>query len=119
MRDDPRSSTAIGGRRHETLLANAEADRDRYQLLLDINNAVVTHLGLANVLHATCQALRKVIRHDAASITLHDAATGALRLHSFDLQYATDLEKGRIVSAGRQSPGDGLYFSQTGSHHQA
>ena len=96
MRDDPRPPTAIGGRQRETLLANAEAERDRYQLLLDINNAVVTQLGLANVLHATCQALRKVIRHDAASITLHDAATGELRLHSFDLQYASDLEKGAL-----------------------
>ncbi|MEK6337723.1 MAG: sigma 54-interacting transcriptional regulator, partial [Acidobacteriota bacterium] len=96
MRDDLRPPPAIGGRRHETPLANAEAERDRYQLLLDINNAVVTQLGLANVLHATCQALRKVIRHDAASITLHDAPTGELRLHSFDLQYASDLEKGAL-----------------------
>ena len=94
MRDDPRPPTATGGRQRETPLANAEAERDRYQLLLDINNAVVTQLGLAKVLHATCQALRKVIRHDAASITLHDPATGELRLHSFDLQYASDLEKG-------------------------
>jgi formate hydrogenlyase transcriptional activator len=96
MRDHPWPPTAIGGRQRETLLGNAEAERDRYQLLLDINNAVVTQLGLANVLHATCQALRKVIRHDAASITLHDAATGELRLHSFDLQYASDLEKGAL-----------------------
>jgi formate hydrogenlyase transcriptional activator len=96
MRDHPRPPTAIGGRQHETLLGNAEAERDRYQLLLDINNAVVTQLGLANVLHATCQALRKVIRHDAASITLHDPATGELRLHSFDLQYVSDLEKGAL-----------------------
>jgi formate hydrogenlyase transcriptional activator len=96
MRDDPKPPPAIGGRRHETTLANAEAERDRYQLLLDINNAVVTQLGLANVLHATCQAIRKVIQHDAASITLHDAATGELRLHSFDLQYGSDLEKGAL-----------------------
>jgi len=96
MRDYPSAPTAIGGQQRETLLANAEAERDRYQLLLDINNAVVTQLGLAKVLHATCQALRKVVRHDAASITLHDAATGELRLHSFDLEYATDLEEGAL-----------------------
>src|ERR1700693_1894636 len=96
MRDHPRPPTAIGGRQHETLLGNAEPERHRYQLLLDINNAVVTQLGLANVLRATCQALRKVIPHDAASITLHDAVTGELRLHSFDLQYGTDLEEGAL-----------------------
>jgi formate hydrogenlyase transcriptional activator len=96
MRDDPLPSPATGGPQRETPLANAEAERDRYQLLLDINNAVVTQLGLANVLHATCQALRKVIRHDAASLTLHDATTGELRLHSFDLQYTSDLGEGAL-----------------------
>jgi formate hydrogenlyase transcriptional activator len=96
MHDDPLHPTASGGPQQQTLLANAEAERDRYQMLLDINNAVVTELGLANVLHASCQALRKVIPHDAASITLHDVATGELRLHSFDLQYATDLEEGAL-----------------------
>ncbi len=98
MRDDRQPPMSTGGPRHETPLANAEAERDRYQLLLDINNAVVTQLGLANVLHATCDALRKIIRHDAASITLHDAATGELRLHSFDLQYASDVEEGALFA---------------------
>ena len=97
MSDHPRSPTTVGAdRQYETLLASAEADRDRYQLLLDINNAVVTRLGLGSVLRATCDSLRKVIPHDAASISLYDPESKQLRLHSFDLQYASDLEEGAL-----------------------
>ena len=98
MRDDLQPSNAVAGSRREALRPSVEAERDRYQLLLDINNAVVTQLGLTNVLHATCQALRKIIRHDAASITLHDPTTGELRLHSFDLQYVSDVEEGALFA---------------------
>lgn len=97
MSDHPRSPTDDDScRQCKTLLAAAEAERDRYQLLLDINNAVVTRLDLASVLHATSHALRKVVPHDIASIWLYDPETGQLRLHSFDLQYASDLDEGRL-----------------------
>src|SRR5258705_6053757 len=97
MSNHPRSPTTVGAdRQYETLLASAEADRDRYQLLLDINNAVVTRLGLGSVLRATCDSLRKVIPHDAASISLYDPESKQLRLHSFDLKYASDLEEGAL-----------------------
>jgi len=33
----------------QTLLANTKAERDRYQLFLDINNAVVTHVAVRHV----------------------------------------------------------------------
>ena len=95
MSDPPQSLTATGvDRQYEALLIAAEAERDRYQLLLDINNAVVTRLDLASLLHATSDSLRKVIPHDAASISLYDPESGQLRLHTFDLQYASDLEEG-------------------------
>jgi formate hydrogenlyase transcriptional activator len=97
MSDHPRSPTTVDAdRQYETLLASAESDRDRYQLLLDINNAVVTHLGLDSLLRATCDSLRRVIPHDAASISLYDPESKQLRLHSFDLQYSSDLEEGAL-----------------------
>jgi formate hydrogenlyase transcriptional activator len=97
MSDHPRSPTTVGAdRQYKTLLASAESDRDRYQLLLDINNAVVTHLGLDSLLRATCDSLRRVIPHDAASISLYDPESKQLRLHSFDLQYSSDLEEGAL-----------------------
>src|SRR6187549_846077 len=95
MSDYRQSRTNSGtDQESETLLSRVEGDRDRYQLLLDINNAVVTQLGLDSVLRATCDSLRKVVPHDAASISLYDSESRQLRLHSFDLQYASDLEEG-------------------------
>ena len=109
MRSTRQSATANGERQYQTRLATAEAERDRYQLLLDINNAVVNCLGLASLLHATCDALRKVIPHDAASICLSDTETGQLRLHSFDLRYTSDLEEG--ASFPLQGSPQGLAFT--------
>src|SRR5262249_27233137 len=96
MRDHRRFRTPGIDEQYETLLASAEAERDRYQLLLDINNAVVTELGLGRLLQATSDALRKVIPHDSAAITLYDPASGQLRLHSFDLRYTSNLEEGAL-----------------------
>jgi len=96
MRDQPSPINIGAGESYDSVLADVAAERDRYQLLLDINNAVVTQLGLGNFLRATCESLRKVIPHDAASISLYDSETKQLRLHSFDLQYASDLEEGAL-----------------------
>src|SRR5690242_8423346 len=96
MREQPSPTDIAAGGPYDTALADLEAERDRYQLLLDINNAVVTQLGLGNLLRATCDCLRKVIPHDAASICLYDSETKQLRLHSFDLQYASDLGEGAL-----------------------
>jgi len=96
MRDQPPPINIGAGESYDSVLADVAAERDRYQLLLDINNAVVTQLGLGNFLRATCESLRKVIPHDAASISLYDSETKQLRLHSFDLQYASDLEEGAL-----------------------
>jgi formate hydrogenlyase transcriptional activator len=97
MHNHPRSPSVTGAdRQYETLLAAAEAERDRYQLLLEINNAVVTCLDLGSLLRATSDSLRKVTPHDSASISLYDQETGQLRLHSFDLQYESDLEEGAL-----------------------
>ncbi|MCM3872393.1 MAG: sigma 54-interacting transcriptional regulator [Pyrinomonadaceae bacterium] len=110
MRDHLQFRTTTGADgQYETLLASAEAERDRYQLLLDINNAVVTQLGLGSLLHATSDALRKVIPHDSAAITLYDPETEQLRLHSFDLRYTSDLEEG--ASFPLEGSPEGLAFT--------
>ena len=77
----------------EHLLAAVEAERNRCQLLLDINNAVVTRLDLASMLHATSDSLRKVIPHDSRCDLALRSGERQLRLHTFDLQYASDGER--------------------------
>jgi len=78
-------------------------------MLLDINNAVVTHLDLARLLHATSTSIRKVIAHDAAAIALYDSDSRQLRLHTFDLQYAGRAEEGALLPL--EGTPEGLSFT--------
>lgn len=68
--------------------AEQEAQRrfERERLMLEINNAVVSHLSLRDLLKAISHCLRQVIPHDAALLSLHDPKNGQLRLHALDLQ---------------------------------
>jgi formate hydrogenlyase transcriptional activator len=56
-------------------------ERDRQRMLLEINNAVVSHLDLSEVFSAVSECLRKVIPHDGSSLVLYDAATQRCRVH--------------------------------------
>jgi formate hydrogenlyase transcriptional activator len=94
---------------YERLLAAAEAERNRFQLLLEITSAVVSRLDLAGILHAISNSIRKVIPHDSAAISLYDPETGKLRLHSFDLQYASTVKEGELFAL-EGSP-EGLAFT--------
>jgi formate hydrogenlyase transcriptional activator len=96
---------------NEHVLAATEAERNRChcQLLLEINNAVVTRLDLASILHATSDSLRKVIPHDSAVISLYDPETGQLRLQTSDLQYPSTVKEGEFFAL-EGSP-EGLAFT--------
>lgn len=88
---------------YETLLSGLAAERDRYELLLEINYAVVTQPGwetLSRYLRLSTQSHS----YDAALISLYDPQIRRLRLKSFDLQYASDLEEVHC-SVGRLSSG--------------
>ena len=43
-------------------------ERDRMRLLLEVNNAVVSHLALEDLFPAVSACLRKVIQHDGAAL---------------------------------------------------
>jgi len=71
--------------------ANAEAsqqalvrERDRLRLVLEINNAVVSHLELPKLLKAISGCLGRVIPHDLAWFCLYDPATHQLQTHALD-----------------------------------
>jgi formate hydrogenlyase transcriptional activator len=59
-------------------------ERDRLRLLLDVNNAVVSHLDLEHLFTAVSACLRQVIRHDGSSLLLSDAETNQWRIHVLD-----------------------------------
>src|SRR5262245_2085369 len=64
-------------------------ERNRLKLLLDINNAVVSHLELDQLLHVISESLQRVVPHDSSTIGLFDAQSGELRARV--LEYNGDM----------------------------
>jgi formate hydrogenlyase transcriptional activator len=62
----------------------AQWERNRRQLLLEVNNAVVSNLSLHDLLISVSGWLRKFIKHDFASVVLLDKESGQLRIHALD-----------------------------------
>jgi formate hydrogenlyase transcriptional activator len=56
-------------------------ERDRLRLLLDVNNAVVSHLGMDAVFSAVSASLQQAIQHDGCTLLLHDPQTNEYRCH--------------------------------------
>jgi formate hydrogenlyase transcriptional activator len=69
------SKTAVASQRQ------LERERDRQRLLLQVNNAVVSHLGLEELFPAVSACLRKVIQHDGSGLVLYDQETRRYRVH--------------------------------------
>jgi formate hydrogenlyase transcriptional activator len=59
-------------------------ERDRSQLLLEINNTLVSNLNLRQLLSEISACLRKVIPHDVAGLALYDADAGKLRASALE-----------------------------------
>lgn len=64
----------------QAVAATARA-RDRSQLLLEINAAIISHSGLPDLLNAVSACLRREVTHDFAAMTLYEAETNQLRAY--------------------------------------
>ncbi len=79
--------------------------RDRLQVLLDINNVLVTSRELAELFRGIVAALTRVMRHDYTSLALLDTATNRLKIHALDFDGTDTLLGGKEVSVALdQSP---------------
>ena len=56
------------------------AESERYRILLEINNAIISNLTRETLFHAIAQALRRVVPFDRTAIFLHDPVKDVLRL---------------------------------------
>jgi formate hydrogenlyase transcriptional activator len=76
-------------------------ERDRLRLLLEVNNAVVSHLDLDAVFCAVSACLRRVIPHDGSSLLTYEAETGRFRIHVMRFgRNDSFIEEGRIPDDG-------------------
>ena len=70
--------------------------RDRLQVLLDINNVLVTSREMGDLFRGIVSALTRVMRHDYTSLALLDPATSLLRMYALDFDGSSDfLSRGK------------------------
>ncbi len=65
--------------------------RDRLQVLLDVNNVLVSHLDVRELFEAIAACLRRVMHHEYTSLALYDPATKRMRVQFLDFP------EGRVV----------------------
>jgi formate hydrogenlyase transcriptional activator len=59
-------------------------ERDRLQVLLEVNNVLVSTRELPELFRGIVSSLEKVIHHDYTSLALRDSASGLLKIHALD-----------------------------------
>jgi len=59
-------------------------ERDRLQVLLEVNNVLVSTRELPELFRGIVTSLEKVIHHDYTSLALRDSASGLLKIHALD-----------------------------------
>jgi formate hydrogenlyase transcriptional activator len=59
-------------------------ERDRSQLLLDVTNAVISHLDLRELFKVIAERVREVVDYFALVMTLYDPESGKLRVYAME-----------------------------------
>jgi formate hydrogenlyase transcriptional activator len=73
-------------------------ERDRSELLLEVNNMLVSNLNLRELLSALSLCLRKVVPHDAAGLALYDYSINQLRISALEFPTKENLfVEGEII----------------------
>jgi formate hydrogenlyase transcriptional activator len=66
-------------------------ERDRLRVVLDVTNAMLSHLDVRQLFQAISTSLKPVLRQDYTSLALRDPATGHYTLHSIDFPAVPDI----------------------------
>jgi formate hydrogenlyase transcriptional activator len=89
---------------HETAVSYQQQlsmERDRLRMLLDINNALVSHLELHDLFSAISAAMRRAFRHDYSCLALYNAAENSFEIRGLDLPNGRGLiHEGMIFGFG-------------------
>jgi len=93
----------------QRLLSELTRERDRLKLLLDVNNAVVSHLDLHELFAAIVYCLRQTLHHDYTSLALYDADSHALKLHALDFATGKGLIQEGVLVAVPDAPAGRAY----------
>jgi formate hydrogenlyase transcriptional activator len=85
-------------------------ERDRYQVLLEINNLLVSNRDITSVFQGIVSSLKTVIQHDYTSLAMPEGSSGFLKIHSLDLPARLGANRGDFTVPMNGSP-SGQSFS--------
>jgi formate hydrogenlyase transcriptional activator len=90
--------------------ADLQSEKGRLELLLELNNQVVSNLELKSLLCAVSASIRRVMRCDAVGVHLPDLETNRLQLYALDFPQGNGLpEEDSLTfmeSCGCKQPGE-------------
>jgi formate hydrogenlyase transcriptional activator len=88
-------AVAVGAQLYQQKLAR---ERERSELLLEMNNVLVSNLNLQELLSAVSVCVKRVIPHDLVGLGLYDKGTKQLRLAAMDFPANDDFfVEGEII----------------------
>jgi formate hydrogenlyase transcriptional activator len=95
-------------------------ERDRLQVLLEVNNVLVTSREIPELFRGIVNTLERVIHHDYTSLALLDSQTGLLKIHALDfpghqLHLKQEVTVSRDTSPSGQAIASGQPFLARGS----
>ena len=99
-------ASALAGALNSQALQKTQADlqgeKDRLQLLLELNNQVVSNLELRTLLRAISSSVRRVMQCDVVGVHLPDKESGQLQLYALDFPEGNGLlkEDARVLIEG-------------------
>jgi len=89
-------------------------ERDRSELLLEVNNMLVSNLNLRELLSALSVCLRRVVPHDAAGLALYDYTISQLRVSALEFPSKEDLfVEGEVIPLEESLAGIAFTTRQT------
>jgi formate hydrogenlyase transcriptional activator len=101
---------ALNSERAQAYQQQLARERDRLQVLLEVNNLLVANRDLQGLFHGIVNVLERVIHHDFTSLALYDPGTGLLRIHALDFPGGHGLLRPEMTVSLDSSP-SGRCFS--------
>jgi formate hydrogenlyase transcriptional activator len=89
----------------------ASRESEHLRLLLEVNNALVSHLDLHQLFAAISDAVGRVVQHDYASLLLHDAAAGEFRVYALRIAGGRGVLREEIAFSDQGSPAGEAFHS--------
>lgn len=105
---------ALGHQENQIYQEQLSQERNRLQLLLDLNNSVVSKIELRPLLRAISTGVRRVMRCDFASVALPETEGRELRVYARDFAEPADVQEEEIVILAEDSPAGEVL--KTGKH---